>query len=67
MTAGKGRASRTNAGKILVGGQVSDASLAGGHAFAIVGYDQDGFIVLNSWGRNWGGYQGRSGMAALEL
>ena len=31
------------------------ASLAdGGHAFAIVGYNQDGFIVHNSWGVGWG-------------
>lgn len=27
---------------------------AGGHAFAIVGYDADGFWVLNSWGPDWG-------------
>ncbi len=26
----------------------------GGHAFAIVGYDADGFWVQNSWGRDWG-------------
>ncbi len=26
----------------------------GGHAFAIVGYDEDGFLVLNSWGEGWG-------------
>lgn len=25
-----------------------------GHAFAIVGYDDDGFIVQNSWGNGWG-------------
>ena len=25
-----------------------------GHAFAIVGYTQDGFIVHNSWGMGWG-------------
>ena len=25
-----------------------------GHAFAIVGYDEDGFIVQNSWGNDWG-------------
>ena len=25
-----------------------------GHAFAIVGYDEDGFIVQNSWGDGWG-------------
>jgi hypothetical protein len=26
----------------------------GGHAFAIVGYDQRGFLVRNSWGAAWG-------------
>jgi hypothetical protein len=26
----------------------------GGHAFAIVGYDRDGFLVHNSWGARWG-------------
>lgn len=26
----------------------------GGHAFAIVGYNNDGFIVQNSWGPKWG-------------
>ena len=26
----------------------------GGHAFAIVGYDDKGFWVLNSWGPKWG-------------
>jgi hypothetical protein len=26
----------------------------GGHAFAIVGYHQDGFIIHNSWGTSWG-------------
>jgi len=25
-----------------------------GHAFAIVGYDRDGFRIQNSWGRRWG-------------
>jgi hypothetical protein len=28
--------------------------IKGGHAFAIVGYDADGFWIQNSWGRNWG-------------
>jgi len=28
--------------------------LRGGHAFALVGYDDDGFLVLNSWGNAWG-------------
>ena len=27
---------------------------SGGHAFAIVGYDQEGFIIQNSWGTVWG-------------
>jgi hypothetical protein len=27
---------------------------AGGHAFAIVGYNSVGFIVQNSWGEGWG-------------
>jgi hypothetical protein len=26
----------------------------GGHAFVIVGYDRDGFIIQNSWGSHWG-------------
>jgi len=26
----------------------------GGHAFALVGYNRDGFIVQNSWGPEWG-------------
>ena len=28
--------------------------LVGGHAFAIVGYDKNGFWIQNSWGPNWG-------------
>ena len=27
----------------------------GGHAFAIVGYTDEGFIIQNSWGSGWGG------------
>jgi hypothetical protein len=34
-----------------------DLGKVGGHAFALVGYDVDGFIVQNSWGDNWG-FQG---------
>ncbi|MGB5390263.1 MAG: C1 family peptidase [Thermoanaerobaculia bacterium] len=30
------------------------AGSIGGHAFAIVGYNQDGFWVQNSWGDSWG-------------
>lgn len=29
-------------------------NVSGGHAFAIVGYNSDGFIVQNSWGPEWG-------------
>ncbi len=31
-----------------------DASVDEGHAFCIVGYTRDGFIVHNSWGENFG-------------
>lgn len=31
-----------------------DAKEIGGHAFALVGYTEDGFIVQNSWGQDWG-------------
>lgn len=27
---------------------------AGGHAFAIIGYTREGFVVQNSWGTTWG-------------
>jgi len=30
------------------------SKIEGGHAFAIVGYNNMGFIVQNSWGVNWG-------------
>lgn len=33
------------------------------HAFVILGYDRDGFLVLNSWGKDWGGYRGYPGVA----
>lgn len=36
-------------GQIKPGGKVN-----GGHAFAIVGYDVDGFWMQNSWGPDWG-------------
>jgi hypothetical protein len=32
----------------------SGDKIIGGHAFAIVGYTKDGFIVQNSWGADWG-------------
>ena len=31
-----------------------DKKTLGGHAFAIVGYDRDGFWIQNSWGPDWG-------------
>ena len=31
-----------------------EEGLLGGHAFAIVAYDQDGFWLQNSWGKHWG-------------
>ena len=31
-----------------------DDKIIGGHAFAIVGYNTDGFWVQNSWGEKWG-------------
>lgn len=33
--------------------RASDAP-EGGHAFVLVGYERDGFIVQNSWGTGWG-------------
>jgi len=32
----------------------SHSTITGGHAFAIVAYDKDGFWIQNSWGRRWG-------------
>jgi hypothetical protein len=40
---------RPKDGKIVSGG-----TPLGGHAFAIVGYDDKGFLVLNSWSGKWG-------------
>lgn len=40
--------------------QYSEKSL-GGHAFAIIGYDETGFWIQNSWGNGWG----REGFAHL--
>ncbi len=38
------------------------APLTGGHAFAIVAFDQDGFWIQNSWGKGWG----RGGMGRIS-
>jgi hypothetical protein len=35
-------------------GPAEDPRNTGGHAFAIVGYNEQGFIVQNSWGPSWG-------------
>ncbi|GAB1267173.1 C1 family peptidase [Aurantivibrio infirmus] len=35
---------------------VQNNVLEGGHAFAIVGYNEKGFWVQNSWGPSWGRY-----------
>ena len=42
-----------------------DDTPVGGHAFAIVGYDDKAFWVQNSWGEDWGiqGKPGRRGLA----
>lgn len=44
------KAKKTNELALIQPGRVSE----GGHAFAIVGYNTEGFIVQNSWGRRWG-------------
>ena len=39
-----------------------------GHAFAIVGYTKEGFIVQNSWGESWGGLKhGRTTYPGLAI
>ncbi|MGH2392768.1 MAG: hypothetical protein ACRDGH_04620, partial [Candidatus Limnocylindria bacterium] len=38
-----------------------DAPALGGHAFALVGYNEVGFLVQNSWGSEWG----KGGFATL--
>ncbi|HKB53718.1 MAG TPA: C1 family peptidase [Ramlibacter sp.] len=42
-------------------GPIKDSKSAGGHAFALVGYNERGFVVQNSWGTSWGA----SGFAVL--
>ncbi|HYD78537.1 MAG TPA: alpha/beta hydrolase [Paucimonas sp.] len=34
--------------------EFTDGKRIGGHAFALVGYNERGFVVQNSWGRDWG-------------
>ena len=33
---------------------ISDSAVVGGHALAIVGFDMDGFRIVNSWNTSWG-------------
>ena len=40
--------------KIVVGEIRQKGAPLGGHSFAIVGYNQKGFYVQNSWGLTWG-------------
>ncbi|HWI82633.1 C1 family peptidase [Ramlibacter sp.] len=40
---------------------LKDPKSRGGHAFALVGYNERGFVVQNSWGTTWGA----SGFAVL--
>jgi hypothetical protein len=47
-------------GRIEWQGQVGEGTQ---HAFVIVGYTNTGFLVLNSWGPEWGGYAGYPGIA----
>ena len=45
-------------------GEIKPSHLTeGGHAFIIVGYDEKGFLVQNSWGEDWGKLGGRPGVA----
>ena len=45
---------RSTAGTLKLPVIRRDGSADGGHAIAIVGYTQQGFIVQNSWGPKWG-------------
>jgi hypothetical protein len=42
-------------------GAMKDPKFSGGHAFALVGYNERGFVIQNSWGLMWGA----SGFATL--
>jgi len=54
-------------GRPRVPSETMDRALEG-HAFALVGYTDEGFLVLNSWGRRWGGFRdGRRRRAGVAL
>lgn len=40
--------------RVMVIKRDKPAQPIGGHAFALVGYDELGFLVQNSWGKGWG-------------
>lgn len=48
---------------LKAGGIVYSTRNAGGHAFVIVGYDDQGFLIQNSWGPDWGKFNQRPGIA----
>ena len=52
---------RRNGKTMHVIGRPVNARLLGGHAVALVGYNEVGFLVQNSWGRSWG----KGGFATL--
>jgi hypothetical protein len=52
---------RNGRGSIHVIRRTVDARSLGGHAFALVGYNEVGFLVQNSWGPGWG----KGGFATL--
>ncbi|HEX2137099.1 MAG TPA: C1 family peptidase [Microvirga sp.] len=57
-SAGRSRRSRAKAAPHLAAVPTiqwsPDAASSGGHAFALVGYDDEGFVIQNSWGPGWG-------------
>ncbi len=44
----------TNYDKLPVIAFDAHTKIDGGHSFALVGYTAEGFVVQNSWGRDWG-------------
>ncbi|MDN3918715.1 C1 family peptidase [Roseateles violae] len=58
---GKARAAPRSHDELPVIGTMKDPAHSGGHAFALVGYNERGFVIQNSWGLEWGA----SGFATL--
>ncbi len=50
----KGQGAKAPQGTYWVIPQKKPGPEEGGHAFVIIGYTKDGFILQNSWGRDWG-------------